>query len=148
MLERDDGKRVGLADWGQKLLQQCQPIAAALDAAHPQAAGAYGQALTLAGERLADPSLTPSARVLAQLRQSTPSSCVDFALEKSFRHREFLLQEALPDSVMARYAQIAAESVAAQREAEAGDILSFEAYRLQYLSQPLMDLPLQDRKAV
>ena len=34
---------------------------------------------------------------------------------------------------------MAAESVAAQRAAEAGDTLSFEEYRQQYLSQPLVE---------
>ena len=147
-LERDDGETVSLAEWGRQLLQECEPIAAALDAAHPQAEGAYGRMLVLAQQRLADPSATPSARVLAEVQQSAKCSCVGFALEKSLQHRQALMQAPLPASITAEYARMAAESVAAQREAEAGDTLSFEDYRQQYLSQPLVDdLPLRDRKA-
>lgn len=144
MLEKDDGDPVGLAHWGRQLLQECEPVAAALDAAHPQADGAYGRAIVLAHEALMDPSLTPSARILASLQQSRDSSCVAFALEKSIQHRLALMRAPLPASVAGEYERMAAQSVAAQREAEGGDTLSFEDYRRQYLSQPLVDdLPLQ-----
>lgn len=147
-LETDDGETVDLADWGRQLLGQCEPIAAALDAAHPQARGGYGAMLALAHQRLADPSSTPSARVLAELNQSANPSCVGFALEKSKQHRQSLMQAQLPADVTADYARMAGESVAAQRDEEAGDTLSFEDYRRQYLSQPLVNgLPVADRKA-
>jgi len=136
-LEKDDGRRVRLLQWGQELLTQCAPIAAALDAAH--GGDAYALALAVATHRLADPALTPSAQVLERVRQSRNRSCVGFALQESLRHRQALLDQRLPDDVASRYARMAAESLAAQRAAESGDRLHFEEYRQQYLSQPLVE---------
>ena len=71
-LTRDNGEQAGIADWGRELLGQCEPIAAALDAAHRDASGgappdAYRQSLARAAAKLADPAQTPSARVLEAL---------------------------------------------------------------------------------
>ena len=60
-------RRSSLAEWGRELLQECEPIAAALDAAHPQAAGDYGQALARWPSTAVGPLATPSARVLAKV---------------------------------------------------------------------------------
>ncbi len=148
LLERDDGSQVPMAAWGQDLLRQCEPIAAALDAAHPAGAGAYRLALEQAAARLADPALTPSARVLGQVLETAEGSCTGFALEQSLKHRQALLASTLDDGLLEQYARIAHDSVAAQRAAEAGDSLPFEEYRQQYLSQPLVEeLPVAVRQA-
>ncbi len=138
-LERDDGSRVALLDWGRELLQACEPIADALDVAHPEAGGAYRAALAGAAARLADSTLTPSARVLEEIRQSPTQSIIDFGLARSLAHRDLLMREPLPPEVTERYARLAAESVAKQRALEAADTIPFEAYRQQYLGQPLLD---------
>ena len=138
-LERDDGSRVPLADWGRELLQACEPIAAALDEAHPEAGGGYRAALAQAAGRLADSSRTPSAQVLEVIRQSESQSIVEFGLARSLAHRDLLMREPLPAEVTERYARLAADSVARQRAIEAADAIPFEAYRQQYLGQPLLD---------
>ena len=56
---------VALTDWGAQVLDGCAPIAQALDAL--QHTDAHAQALALARARLANPALTPSARVLASI---------------------------------------------------------------------------------
>ncbi len=145
-LEKDDGQGVSLLEWGSDLLRQCEPIAAALDAAH--GGSGYADALVQAAGRLADPSSTPSARVLERVRQAADGSCVGFALQASLGHRQALLAEPLPKEVLDHYAQLAAESTAAQRAAENSDNLPFEEYRQQYLSQSLVDdYRMADRKA-
>jgi glutamate--cysteine ligase len=136
-LELDDGAPVRLAERGETLLRECVPIAAALDAAH--GSRDYARALELAGQRLADPALTPSAQVLARVEQTDGRSCVGFALQQSLLHRQTLLDEHLSAEVASRYARMAADSLAAQRAAEAGDRLPFEEYRQQYLSQSLVE---------
>jgi glutamate--cysteine ligase len=138
-LEQDDGSLVGIAEWGRRLLRQCDPIAAALDDAHPALDGVYRQVLARAAACLAEPALTPSARVLAEIRQAHGLSTVAFGLARSLEHRDALTRVPLPAEVVARYARMATESVAAQREIEAADSMSFEEYRRQYLEQPLLD---------
>jgi glutamate--cysteine ligase len=147
-LTRDDGEQVGLAQWGRELLSECEPIAAALDAAHRQAPGAgastaspdaYRQALALAQEKLADPAQTPSARMLdAVLRNDGGGSCMSFSRAQSLRHHHALLALPLSAEVEERHERMVIESIAAQRVIEAGDTVPFESYRQHYLAQPLL----------
>jgi glutamate--cysteine ligase len=136
-LEKDDGIRIPLPDWGSELLDACRPVAAALDAVH--GGNAYAQVLDRARELLADPALTPSARVLERVRGDDSASCTGFSLQQSLRHRQAFLAEPLPAEVIARYEQTAAQSLAAQRAAEEGDRLPFDEFRQQYISQPLVE---------
>ena len=54
------------------------------------------------------------------------------------RHRRHLLESPLPADANARYARMTEESLAAQRQIEAGDTVPFEVYRQQYLAQDLL----------
>jgi glutamate--cysteine ligase len=130
------GEQIGLAEWARDLLDQCEPIAAALDGAH--ACCAYGDALAAAGAAVADSAATPSARVITEIGQTEDKSYLAFALAQSRRHRHALQELRLPAAVEARYARLAAESITAQRRIEAADAVPFEIYRQQYLSRDLL----------
>jgi glutamate--cysteine ligase len=130
------GEELGLAEWGRELTEQCEPIAAALDAAH--GGNGYGEALASARAACADSSKTRSARVLAEISRSDDGSYVAFTLAQSRRHRQTLQELPLPAEVQARYARMAEESLAAQRSIEAADSVPFETYRRQYLSKDLL----------
>ncbi len=121
-----------LADWGAQVLAECQPIARALDRANDTSA--YGDALAGALAVLHDPALTPSARVLRAMERDHRNGYVPFVLEQSLRHREIISHLPLADEVIARFARLAEESLARQRQIEAADTTSFEDYRQQYLS--------------
>ena len=82
---------------------------------------------------LADPALTPSARVLSDLR-THGNSYRDFARAWSTRHRESLRAMPLPAQAASRFEQLAAESIEEQRAIEAADTLPFEQYRQRYLA--------------
>jgi len=62
------------------------------------------------------------------------NSYVHFVLAQSRAHREAILKLPLADEVAARYARLAEESVAEQREIEASETIPFEAYRQLYLA--------------
>ncbi|MEK7437020.1 MAG: glutamate--cysteine ligase [Pseudomonadota bacterium] len=130
------GEELSLAEWSRALLAECEPIAAALDHAHT--GNAYRNALAAARAACADASSTRSARVLAEIRKSADISYVAFALAQSARHRRALQEHPPAREVEARYADMARESLAAQRRIEAADTLPFETYRQQYLSKDLM----------
>jgi glutamate--cysteine ligase len=121
----------GLHAWGERLLGECEAVAEALDAAFGGTAyrEAHGAQLAV----LREPERTPSARVLAEIRDDG-DSYLGFALEQSRRHREFLLAQALPPRDEARLGRLAEESLRRQREIEAQDTLPFEEYRHQYLA--------------
>ena len=127
---------VSPAEWGRDVLRECAPIAAAFDAA--AGGSGYRDALAQAGGLLSDFSALPSARMIRELDENYGRSYPAFALAQSGSHREALRALPLPPEAEARYDEMAAESVARQREIEAEDTLSFEAYREQFLAQDLM----------
>ncbi len=131
MLQRD-GAAVSLTEWGQCIVRDCAPIAAALDAAH--GSHDYTAALTAASAALDDPSLLPSARVLAAMAQDFDNSFVKFARAQSEKTRDVL--QALPwtQAQQSHFEALSRDSVAAQKKIEAADTMSFEIYRQQYVS--------------
>jgi glutamate--cysteine ligase len=136
------GQEAGLFEWGQQLLAGCEPIAAALDAAHGGAA--YGDALATAVAALNDPGSVPSARVLTEMRERHDSSYLRFTIAQSMRHAAEIKRLPLPAEVEERFAQLANESLEEQRNIEASDSLPFEIYRQQYLApERLNAVPIQ-----
>jgi glutamate--cysteine ligase len=130
------GQPAAPAEWGARLLRECEPIAAALDDAH--GGRAYREVLAAAVAALRAPATLPSARVLREAEQDYGKSFPRFALAWSERHRRTLLDLPLSDAVTARYQRMAEESLAAQREIEAADAVPFEIHRQRYLGQDLM----------
>lgn len=130
------GEEISPGSWGGELLRECEPIAAALDAAH--CSSAYRDALSAAAAALANPALTPSARMLREMEQNHSNSYFHFVQAQSVRHRRTLLALPLAAEVEARYTRMAAESIEAQGEIEAQDSLPFEIYRLRYLSPEML----------
>jgi len=124
------------AAWGRELLAQCEPIAAALDAAH--GGTAYREVLAAAAATLADFPRLPSARLLEETEARYGRSYPALALACSERHRDSLLATALDAGVAARYAQMAAESIAEQQAIEAADDVPFETFRERYLAQDMV----------
>jgi glutamate--cysteine ligase len=125
-------EEVALVDWGDEILTECGPIAAALDAANGGAA--HREALASAVAALHDPAATPSARVLEAVARDHGGSYVRFVLAQSRAHRDAILKLPIADDVTARYARLADESLAEQREIEASETIPFEAYRQLYLA--------------
>jgi glutamate--cysteine ligase len=126
------GRAMALQEWAGELLAECAPIAAALDAA--RGGRAHADALAAAVAALANPASLPSARILAEIRERHEGSYFRFALAWSARHRSELQDAPLPPDVERRFAAIAAESIAEQREIEAADAVPFEQFRQKYLS--------------
>ena len=134
LLERGAHK-VTLRDWGCEVLRECEPIASALDDARSGSHGknAHLDALAAAITALQDPSKAPSARMLAEMHAEHGDSYTSFVLEKSLAHKRALLEKPFPAETDARFVRAAEMSLAKQRDAEATDRLSFEAWRRQYL---------------
>lgn len=131
-------KEVTLVEWGLQIVDECRPIAAALDAAY--GGELHQAALVAARELLTDSSLTPSARVLAAMAQDFQQSFQKFALAQSRQTRAGLLALPHDSAVAAHHARLAQVSVQEQKTVEAGDTLPFEIYRQQYLSPERLGL--------
>ncbi len=125
------GKRL-MSDWGAELLAQCAPFAAMLDQA--QGGQAHAEALAAAGRTLADPTSTPSARVLSTMASDFDNRYVDFMRHQSEQTRQLLLGLPYSEAMALKFAAQARESVAAQQAIEAADQMPFDAYLQQYMA--------------
>ena len=127
-----NGQNVPLVDWAAQVLDECVPLAAALDATH--ASGDYSAALANARALLAQPGQTPSARVLAQMAQAHDNSFTAFTLSQSSQAREALLELPWSAEQQARHAALAAQSLVSQKAIEDSDTQPFEEWRQQYMA--------------
>ncbi|MCA0327205.1 MAG: glutamate--cysteine ligase [Proteobacteria bacterium] len=132
------GQQVVLTDWAGELLDQLDPLAAALDAV--DGGQAYAQALADARAALAAPDTLPSARVLAAVREQHGNSFVSFVRERSQATRAALRAQPPTAALKAHYDALAAESVCEQRRIKAADRLPFEDYRRQYVAAERLGL--------
>jgi glutamate--cysteine ligase len=129
-------QEVALEEWGGQLLAECAPLAAELDAAF--GGGAYREAQAAAAAMLADPALTPSARVLEEMAEEHENSYTAFALAQSRAHRAAVAALPVDGEVLRRFEDMARESLAKQQRIEAADTLSFEDWRRRYLSPAML----------
>jgi glutamate--cysteine ligase len=130
-LERD-GVEVPLADWAAELLEQCAPIAAALDAAH--GCTDYSAALAAAQAAQAAPETLPSARVLAALRQDFAGSYTGFVRAQGEQTRQHLLALPWSGEQQAAFEAMAQASLDKRCAIEAADEVDFETFRQAYLA--------------
>uniref|UniRef100_UPI003F65DA25 glutamate--cysteine ligase n=1 Tax=Castellaniella ginsengisoli TaxID=546114 RepID=UPI003F65DA25 len=125
LLLQRDGCAVGLRDWAQEALDRIEPYARLLDAHSGD--GSHVAALELQRAKAFDPELTPSARLLAALRDDG-REFHDWTLAQSQAHWAALRQRGLPADTLAAYDAAAQASLAEQAAIEAADTISFEDY--------------------
>jgi glutamate--cysteine ligase len=131
MLEGERGP-VSVPDWGQELLDRIAPYAALFDRSLTSGRQ-YADALAAQRGKLADPDTTPSARLLASLRESG-ASFHEHALAQSRAHAATLRSQPLAADTQAQYLQLTRKSVADEAELVAGDLISFDDYVARYES--------------
>ncbi|MER1968679.1 glutamate--cysteine ligase [Castellaniella sp. GW247-6E4] len=119
------GREAPLRDWGLEILDHVQPYAALLD----QALGGDVHATALETQRakLLDPEATPSAHLLAQLRDNG-AEFHDWTLRQSQAHWAALKARALAPASVADYDEAARRSIDEQAALEASDTETFEQY--------------------
>jgi glutamate--cysteine ligase len=135
-LERG-GESVLLTDWAAELLQQCLPIAAALDAVH--GGSAYGDVVAAARGNLDRPETLPSARMLSAMQSDFGGSYTAFIRAQAEQTRNHML--ALPWSAahQAAFEALARVSVEKRLAIEAADTVDFETFRQAYLSEQTLE---------
>ncbi|WP_313698223.1 glutamate--cysteine ligase [Achromobacter sp.] len=124
-----DGQTIGLTQWGHELLDQIAPYAALYDSA--VGGTAYADALAAQRAKLDQPDTTPSARLLAELKDGG-LSFHDYSLALSRKHADALRAHPLPADVATAYQQAAAESAAEQLRLEQSDTEDFDTYVTRY----------------
>jgi glutamate--cysteine ligase len=95
-LSRENDK-IALRDWAEKLLDEMQPIAAKLDTTHRD--DAYCQAIDHYRQMFTQPELTPSAKILNEMRENK-ESYTDFVMRKSHEHHQYHLKIAMSEEAL------------------------------------------------
>ncbi|MCG8369714.1 MAG: glutamate--cysteine ligase [Proteobacteria bacterium] len=129
---RRNGEPVTLRDWASEILNKVLAVARAID----RHGGDDSYAAAVGHQQLAvdEPGSTPSARIVAELRD-TDSSFFEFALETARRHRDYFGSIApLRETQERLLTEEAAASVERQRTVEASDDISLDDYLQRYFS--------------
>lgn len=130
-LQRDD-KEVPLRPYANEILGEMLELATAVDALDGHRV--YRAAIEAQLPRVADISLTPSARILKTLRDER-ISFREFALDLSRRHAIHWRSNTLRSAKEAEFRNLAEASWVRQKEIEASDQLDFEAFLKAYWQQ-------------
>ena len=122
-----------MQQWAQELLDGCAAIAALIDGDQGNDDHAY--ALDCQQKKLDDPQCTPSARILAQMRdQGIPF--FRFAMNASLAHAGYYANHPLRDKRLAEFVALAEKSIEEQAAMEAAETEPFEAFLEHYLALP------------
>jgi len=131
MLNRN-GKKVSLKNWATEIIEVMAGVCALLDNGHEDKP--YTNALAIQTEKIKDPDRTPSARMLAEMREQD-EGFFHFALRMSQQHQAYF--QGLPPNPVREneFIQQAKQSWAHQRELEATEKEPFAVYLQRYFSQ-------------
>ena len=126
-----DGRREGLREWAEELIDSLRGICDLLDHGDPNRP--YGQALAMQAAKIADVALTPSARLMTDITGG--ESFFELALRMSAAHKAYFLDLYPPNQErLAEFSAEARESLAAQRAIEATDRGTFAEYLARYFA--------------
>jgi len=129
---RRDGVSLPLRDWALEVCDALVPVCEALD--QTVEGRPYTDALAIQRRAVLRPDTTPSARMLAEMREH--GECFHaFARRKSLEHQQWFARRPVDAARMALMERSAAESLERQRALEAADDRSFEAYLEAYFAQ-------------
>ena len=129
-LARDRGT-VGLRQWAREILDGMAASAELLDGT---SGGPRTASLRQQMAKVEDPDLTPSARMLAEMRERG-EGFFDYAQRRSEAHRQDYLTQTLNPERLAMFDALAADSIRRQREIEAADDRSFDDFLQSYFAQ-------------
>jgi glutamate--cysteine ligase len=120
-----------LRDWALWVLDAMAPLAELLDAG---TTGGYADSLETQRAKLLDPELTPSARMLTEMRERG-EGFAEFARRLTEQHRETFLATSASAEREAWLADLAATSLDRQRAIEAADDIDFDEFLRRYFAQ-------------
>jgi glutamate--cysteine ligase len=129
-LERE-GAPVGLRDWAEALVETMDPVAALLDGLR---GGVCGASLRVQRDKIEDPDLTPSARMLEEMH-AAGEGFHDYARRMSEAHGRFWRSHTLDPRREARLVDLVRESRRRQAEIEAADDVDFDTFLARYFAQ-------------
>jgi glutamate--cysteine ligase len=129
-----DGQPVAMLDWANELFTRIDSAAAVLDSL--QGDDCHARSVAVQRTKLADSSLTPSARVLQTMRDKQ-QSFLAFGLEQSAAHAAYFRGRPLGAAQHQAFTDLALESLASQDKLEREEAGSFDAFVAAYRAYTL-----------
>ncbi|MES2325238.1 MAG: glutamate--cysteine ligase [Pseudomonadota bacterium] len=129
-----NGEEVPLKDWACELLARIAPVAALLDVQHNDGA-VHAASLAAQQAKVDNPALTPSARVLDEVRALGSSAA--FGLRQSELHAAYFREGTLMPAEEQMFVEMAASSLAEQAILEQTQTGSFDDFVAAYNSSTL-----------
>jgi glutamate--cysteine ligase len=126
------GEALRLRNWAREIMVALRPVCELLDG--DDAARPYAASLAVQRAAVEDADLTPSARILKDMREQGESFFC-FAKRLSETHRGCYLKQPPAPDAETRLAAQAEASLRKQAAIEAADTLSFEQYLQRYFAQ-------------
>jgi len=131
-LELDrNGNGIRLRQWAAEVLDAMLPTAELMDGG---SGGPCVDSLRRQQEKVRDPGLTPSARMLAEMRTDA-EGFFDFAQRTSKQYRDRFRSASLDTEYATWFERLSRESRERQREVEAADDMDFDAFLERYFAQ-------------
>ncbi len=121
----DGGVARSVSEWGTTILGEMETIAAAMDEAH--GGDDYANSIATQREKLSDATLTPSGRILDDMRREE-IPYFRFAMNHSIAHNRALRAKGLSPEEIASFGEIAQQSFEDQQKIEAADDVDFDTY--------------------
>ena len=129
LLLKDEGIDKSVKEWGTELFNDMQQVAELLDKAYK--CNKYSAALAIEAEKLADPSLTPSAQILSIVVEKE-QSLTQFALAKAKGYRAETLKNDYQYYSQQYFIDQAEISHQKQTEIKEADKVDFDTFIEQY----------------
>lgn len=126
------GKEISLVQWARELLDEMRPLAALLDSAYDSRN--YRTSLENQAHKLDDPELTPSARILREMRErDLPFFKVAMAYSEEWA--DYFRQRKMATETRSHFEKESLRSLQAQEDTERGDQVAFEKYLEKFYAQ-------------
>ena len=127
-----NGERVGLAVWAEEVLSRMQDVCDLLDTSVEGTP--YSDALQVQLTSVRDPESTPSARMLAEMRERG-EGFYHFAKRMSLQHSGYFANTAISQQGSRLHEEHAVSSLLRQKNIENTETLDFDAYLQAYFEQ-------------
>ena len=124
--------QVPLKEWANELLNGMQSVSELLD--QNKSGDVYQQALKEQLEKVKHSDLTPSARMLEEMRE-TKEGFYHFAKRMSQKHNQYFTKLKLTEEREAFFNKASRDSLEKQREIESSDIIGLDEYLRDYFNQ-------------
>lgn len=138
----DDGQPKSLKAWAEEIFAELIQLARLLD--HGQRTKSFQAAVDCQYQKLAHPGLTPSARVLKEMKEKN-LEIGDLAMSLAQDHRRTLLGHGYVRMSASEFDAMASVSWQKQKKLEETDKLSFDDFLRQTSNSPLSSPPPKQR---